>query len=65
MNYINDALALIRTFASGDSAEAASLLAKDYIQHNLAYPTGADAFLLRVMSSTEDYASRALHISSI
>ena len=53
MNYINDALALIRTFASGDSAEAASLLAKDYIQHNLAYPTGADAFVAAVNSLAE------------
>lgn len=53
MNYINDALALIRTFASGDSAEAASLLSKDYIQHNLAYPTGADAFVVAVNSLAE------------
>lgn len=39
------ALELIRTFASGDSVKAKELLAKDYIQHNLAYGTGADAFI--------------------
>lgn len=38
------ALALINTFASGDTAKARELLAKDYIQHNLSYGTGADAF---------------------
>ena len=37
------ALALIGTFASGDADLAASLLKEDYIQHNLAYGTGADA----------------------
>jgi len=39
------ALELIGTFASGDSVKAKKLLAKDYIQHNLAYGTGADAFI--------------------
>ena len=39
------ALALISTFASGDSALAASLLDEGYIQHNLAYGTGRDAFV--------------------
>ena len=39
------ALALIGTFASGDSALAASLLDEGYIQHNLAYGTGRDAFV--------------------
>ena len=39
------ALALINTFASGDTAKAKELLSKDYIQHNLAYGTGADAFV--------------------
>ena len=39
------ALELIGTFASGDSVKAKELLAKDYIQHNLAYGTGADAFI--------------------
>lgn len=37
------ALALIGTFASGDANRARELLADDYIQHNLAYGTGADA----------------------
>ena len=39
------ALALINTFASGDSEKAKELLASGYIQHNLAYGTGADAFV--------------------
>ena len=38
------ALALINTFVTGDTAQAKALLADDYIQHNLAYGTGADAF---------------------
>lgn len=33
------ALALINTFASGDSEKAKALLAPGYIQHNLAYGT--------------------------
>ena len=39
------ALALINTFANGDTDTARSLLADGYIQHNLAYGTGADAFI--------------------
>ena len=39
------ALALINTFAIGDTDTARSLLADGYIQHNLAYGTGADAFI--------------------
>lgn len=39
------ALALINTFATGDTEAAARLLAEDYIQHNLAYGTGRDAFI--------------------
>lgn len=39
------ALALIGTFASGDAELAASLLDENYIQHNLAYGTGRDAFV--------------------
>lgn len=39
------ALALINTFATGDTDTARSLLADGYIQHNLAYGTGADAFV--------------------
>ena len=39
------ALALINTFATGDTDTARSLLADSYIQHNLVYGTGADAFI--------------------
>lgn len=39
------ALSLINTFATGDTDTARSLLADGYIQHNLAYGTGADAFI--------------------
>lgn len=39
------ALALIGTFASGDTELAASVLDEGYIQHNLAYATGRDAFI--------------------
>ena len=39
------ALALINTFATGDTNAARELLADGYIQHNLAYGTGADAFI--------------------
>ena len=39
------ALALINTFASGDTETAAALLDENYIQHNLAYGTGEAAFL--------------------
>ena len=46
-------LALIGTFASGDTRVAASLLAEGYIQHNLSYGTGRDAFI----SSVEYLAS--------
>ncbi len=42
------ALALIGTFATGDADLAASLLKEDYIQHNLAYGTGRDAFVSSV-----------------
>ena len=42
------ALALISTFASGDTKTAASLLAEGYIQHNLSYGTGRDAFISSV-----------------
>lgn len=40
MTNIEKALALINTFATGDTEKAASLLAEGYIQHNLAYGTG-------------------------
>lgn len=39
------AIALISTFATGDTETAARLLSEGYIQHNLAYGTGRDAFL--------------------
>lgn len=45
MTNIQKALELINTFASGDTETAKSLLAEGYIQHNLAYGTGRDAFL--------------------
>lgn len=45
MTNIQKALELIGTFASGDTERAKSLLAEGYIQHNLAYGTGRDAFV--------------------
>ena len=45
MSNIQKALELIGTFATGDAKLAASLLDKGYIQHNLAYGTGRDAFV--------------------
>ena len=42
---IENALALINTFADGDAELAATLLDEGYIQHNLAYGTGRDAFV--------------------
>ena len=45
MTNIQKALELIGTFASGDAEKAASLLKENYIQHNLAYGTGRDAFV--------------------
>ena len=53
MTNIQKALELINTFADGDTGKAKSLLAEGYIQHNLAYGTGRDAFL----SSVEYLAS--------
>ena len=50
---IDKALALIGTFASGDTDVARELLDENYIQHNLAYGTGEDAFI----SSVEYLAS--------
>ena len=44
MTNIEKALELINTFGNGDSEKAANLLAEGYIQHNLAYGTGRDAF---------------------
>ena len=45
MTNTQKALELIGTFATGDTEKAAGLLAEGYIQHNLAYGTGRDAFV--------------------
>lgn len=45
MTQIEKALELINTFATGDTKNAEALLAKGYIQHNLAYGTGREAFV--------------------
>lgn len=45
MTNIEKAKALIGTFATGDTKTAKELLAEGYIQHNLAYGTGAAAFI--------------------
>ena len=45
MTNTQKALELINTFATGDTETAKSLLAEGYIQHNLAYGTGWDAFV--------------------
>lgn len=45
MTMKDKALALINTFATGDAEAASKLLAEGYIQHNLAYGTGRDAFV--------------------
>ena len=45
MSNIHKALDLIGTFATGNAELAASLLDEGYIQHNLAYGTGRDAFV--------------------
>ena len=45
MTNTQKALKLIHTFESGDTETAADLLAEGYIQHNLAYGTGRDAFV--------------------
>lgn len=45
MKNTKKALELINTFATGDTEKAASLLTEGYIQHNLAYGTGRDAFV--------------------
>lgn len=52
---IDKALALIGTFASGDTETAKDLLDENYIQHNLAYGTGEAAFVasLEYLASAE------------
>ncbi|WP_373760307.1 nuclear transport factor 2 family protein [Streptococcus ferus] len=47
-NNIQNAKALINTFVTGDTQLARELLAQNYIQHNQAYATGADAFIAAV-----------------
>lgn len=42
---IDTALALINSFASSDTSVAENNLTEDYIQHNLAYGTGREAFV--------------------
>lgn len=48
MTNIQKARELIHTFATGDAEKAKSLLAEGYIQHDLAYGTGRDAFVAAV-----------------
>lgn len=45
MTNTEKAIALINTFATGDTEKASELLTENYIQHNLAYDTGRDAFV--------------------
>lgn len=45
MTNTQKALELIGTFVTGDTEKAASLLAEGYIQHNLVYGTGREAFI--------------------
>ncbi len=45
MTNIEKAKALILTFTNGDVEVAQKLLKDDYIQHNLSYATGKDAFI--------------------
>ena len=45
MTNTEKSLALINTFSTGDTEKASVLLAENYIQHNLAYGTGRDAFV--------------------
>ncbi len=48
MAKIKKALELINTFSTGDVNKASELIAQGYIQHNLSYGTGADAFIRSV-----------------
>lgn len=45
MNNIEKAKALINSFATGDTNIAKEILTEGYIQHNLAYGTGREAFI--------------------
>ncbi|MGL5312011.1 MAG: nuclear transport factor 2 family protein, partial [Peptostreptococcaceae bacterium] len=53
MKNIEKAKALIESFATGDTNVAKEILTEGYIQHNLLYGTGRDAFI----SSVEYLAS--------
>jgi predicted SnoaL-like aldol condensation-catalyzing enzyme len=45
---MNQAIDLISSFASGDTTIAKEVLTEDYIQHNLAFGTGRNAFIQAV-----------------
>lgn len=49
-SYIIKAKALINSFSTADTSVAAELLTGEYIQHNLAFGTGRDAFIRAVES---------------
>lgn len=55
------AIALINTFATGDVEAAKNLLAEGYIQHNLAYGTGRDAFIGSVAYLASAPAKTTVH----
>lgn len=55
------AIALINTFATGDTEAAGNLLAEGYIQHNLAYGTGRDAFVGSVACLASAPAKTTVH----
>ncbi|MBQ5522422.1 MAG: nuclear transport factor 2 family protein, partial [Oscillospiraceae bacterium] len=55
------ALALIGTFVSGDLELAKSLLAPAYKQHNLAFGTGADAFVAAVAGLQQAPVKTTVH----
>ena len=45
LSYTDKALAVIGSFASGDTQPVLDYMAEDYIQHNPDYATGRDAFI--------------------
>lgn len=47
------ALALIGSFATGDTTIAQNLLTENYIQHNIAFGTGRDAFVAAVQGLSQ------------
>lgn len=48
LSKVKKAEALVKTFSTGDTQTARALLASGYIQHNLAYKTGENAFVQSV-----------------